>query len=246
MVRSYFKQKTYKGNGMKNEKTSKEFKRNETNYKAWIFIGIGFITFLIIFYFYMVNKFYPEQEAQALFGNSFGAFNSLITGLTFVLIWVSIKQTQDELKDNRIDRQTQMEIANKHVFATSAENTISNILEDLQSKIKCVKYFFEDENKSFDNLKLDFITVRRVIEEIKNDKYKNYFNENNFHNLKNKLKQNIHNKYIDETGNNHEDAEKHSQICSSQAMEFLELSEQLEAILQKKNELVVTYSKDKK
>lgn len=83
------------------------------------------------------------ENARGTFGDSFGAFTSIVTGVTLVLIWISIRQTQDELRSNRVDRETQLEIADKHVFSASMDSVVKALEVEILGTAPSTTYLME-------------------------------------------------------------------------------------------------------
>lgn len=122
----------------------KEQDPKEKNYTKQISILIGLVLFSAIIY-YLVFVLPLPHDKRGTFGDSFGAFTSIITGITLALIWISIKQTQDELRSNRIDRAIQIDIADKHAFASSMDTVINVLVSTINSKAKSTYYILHKE-----------------------------------------------------------------------------------------------------
>lgn len=120
-------------------------------YILWLLIV--FVAILWMIYPYIIVKYLPEENSRGLFGDSFGALNTLFSGFAFaVLIFTIIQQNyqlkmqHEELSLQRKELEmTRNELERSASAQESTEKSIRNqaILMDYSSKLESLKYCYK-------------------------------------------------------------------------------------------------------
>jgi len=140
---------------------------------AWIFsviicldiwIGGAIITHLWASHFFI--EVGPEDSRRALFGDSFGAVNALVSALAFagmivafVLQRYELRLQRKELKDSRdeMERQTmQFEFQNENIRIQRFENLFYNMLNLQQEIVDGLKYNYVDKEVIVNSNGMDY------------------------------------------------------------------------------------------
>lgn len=131
--------------------TKKEGSKKDSTYRIILFAIISCLGICIVGMFvshWYAEKHFPVSEGdnpQALFGDSFGAVNALISALAFAGVIITIYIQQKELRLQRKDLELQRKefsIQNETLRLQRFENTFFNMLS-LQQQIVNDLYFAE-------------------------------------------------------------------------------------------------------
>lgn len=100
-----------------------------SNKRAWTTAAIGATAVfgLWLAYYTILRARYTTLEQRGLFGDSFGALNSLLTGLTLVAIVLTIRQTMESLEEMSRTRLQSADDAAKNARLAAFGNLISAI-----------------------------------------------------------------------------------------------------------------------
>nr|WP_319572788.1 hypothetical protein [uncultured Draconibacterium sp.] len=127
--------------------------------KKKYFLIIGILLFILIMwicYPFILNLFFDSNNARGLFGDSFGALNSLISGLAFGGIIYTILLQQSQLimqKEELILQRKELELTRQELNRTAeaqekSEKALSRQAEnmELSSKISALSALFNAYN----------------------------------------------------------------------------------------------------
>ncbi len=119
------------------------------------------VTCVFVSYYLLVCWMFAEHEDRGIFGDSFGALTSLLTGLTFAALIYSIKQSRDMLVESQVARQE----AAKQSLESAKLQSIGNLIAASQVLLGYASSAIEDARKC-NNTAAELIAQGQVVQQL--------------------------------------------------------------------------------
>ena len=140
------------------------------------FVGIGIFLFLLsLAYPFVIHHYFPKWEDSALFGDTFGALNSVFSGLAFLGIIVTILIQRNELEQQRVElslQREEMKQTREEFQINRITNIVYNQLERYEAVLNGFSIEIADGSKSVSGINAFFL-LRTELEPLEAFKVEN-------------------------------------------------------------------------
>ncbi|GEM_PF-2189126 len=146
--------------------TNEKSKMKEVNYFIiFIWIAIGLLIISIVFPFF-VNCFFSDWSKSGTFGDTFGALNTLFSGLALAGVIVTIMMQKTELKNQQHElslQRSEMQETRKEFLVNRATNIVYNQLDRFEKNLGELTITYE-ESKYVGNDAISLLdSIKKII-----------------------------------------------------------------------------------